>query len=134
LEEISCYPENNDAKELKRILTQPHFMVSKCYCCWGRGLLRFFYISYIRKLKFSKFSQKSAGDETAYNTIYLLINVSNLLVWPNSFYYYYSVGPHYCAENCQQFGVIELRNSFPVFLGGTVLPVEKEQIHLDVHR
>lgn len=28
LEEISCYPENNDAKELKRILTQPHFMVS----------------------------------------------------------------------------------------------------------
>lgn len=26
LEEISCYPENNDAKELKRILTQPHFM------------------------------------------------------------------------------------------------------------
>ncbi|XP_068125949.1 peripheral plasma membrane protein CASK isoform X15 [Hyperolius riggenbachi] len=26
LDEISCYPENNDAKELKRILTQPHFM------------------------------------------------------------------------------------------------------------
>ncbi|XP_040194009.1 peripheral plasma membrane protein CASK isoform X5 [Rana temporaria] len=26
LEEISCYSENNDAKELKRILTQPHFM------------------------------------------------------------------------------------------------------------
>ncbi|XP_060090150.1 peripheral plasma membrane protein CASK isoform X19 [Heteronotia binoei] len=26
LEEISCYPENSDAKELKRILTQPHFM------------------------------------------------------------------------------------------------------------
>ncbi|XP_072283157.1 peripheral plasma membrane protein CASK isoform X10 [Pyxicephalus adspersus] len=26
LEEISCYPENNDAKELKRLLTQPHFM------------------------------------------------------------------------------------------------------------
>ncbi|KAM7044998.1 peripheral plasma membrane protein CASK isoform 6-T6 [Molossus nigricans] len=26
LEEISCYPDNNDAKELKRILTQPHFM------------------------------------------------------------------------------------------------------------
>ncbi|XP_048834500.1 peripheral plasma membrane protein CASK-like isoform X2 [Brienomyrus brachyistius] len=26
LEEISCYPENNDAKELRRILTQPHFM------------------------------------------------------------------------------------------------------------
>ncbi|XP_064413367.1 peripheral plasma membrane protein CASK isoform X3 [Latimeria chalumnae] len=26
LEEISCYPENIDAKELKRILTQPHFM------------------------------------------------------------------------------------------------------------
>ncbi|XP_007899839.1 peripheral plasma membrane protein CASK isoform X2 [Callorhinchus milii] len=26
LEEISCYPENNDAKELKCILTQPHFM------------------------------------------------------------------------------------------------------------
>uniref|UniRef100_A0A8C5M0B8 Peripheral plasma membrane protein CASK n=1 Tax=Leptobrachium leishanense TaxID=445787 RepID=A0A8C5M0B8_9ANUR len=26
LEEISCYHENNDAKELKRILTQPHFM------------------------------------------------------------------------------------------------------------
>ncbi|XP_069035019.1 peripheral plasma membrane protein CASK isoform X3 [Lepisosteus oculatus] len=26
LEEISCYPENTDAKELKRILTQPHFM------------------------------------------------------------------------------------------------------------
>ncbi|XP_073422148.1 peripheral plasma membrane protein CASK isoform X7 [Dendrobates tinctorius] len=26
LEEISCYPENNEAKELKRILTQPHFM------------------------------------------------------------------------------------------------------------
>lgn len=26
LEEISCYPENNDTKELKRILTQPHFM------------------------------------------------------------------------------------------------------------
>eukprot|EP00063_Salmo_salar_P045129 XP_014019964.1 PREDICTED: peripheral plasma membrane protein CASK isoform X15 [Salmo salar] len=26
LEEISCYPENHDAKELRRILTQPHFM------------------------------------------------------------------------------------------------------------
>ncbi|XP_018584845.1 peripheral plasma membrane protein CASK isoform X10 [Scleropages formosus] len=26
LEEISCYPENSDAKELRRILTQPHFM------------------------------------------------------------------------------------------------------------
>ncbi|XP_026529832.1 peripheral plasma membrane protein CASK isoform X3 [Pseudonaja textilis] len=26
LEEISCYQENSDAKELKRILTQPHFM------------------------------------------------------------------------------------------------------------
>ncbi|XP_041937204.1 peripheral plasma membrane protein CASK isoform X19 [Alosa sapidissima] len=26
LEEISCYPENGDAKELRRILTQPHFM------------------------------------------------------------------------------------------------------------
>ncbi|XP_058642509.1 peripheral plasma membrane protein CASK isoform X11 [Onychostoma macrolepis] len=26
LEEISCYPENADAKELRRILTQPHFM------------------------------------------------------------------------------------------------------------
>ncbi|KAJ8253042.1 hypothetical protein GJAV_G00208490 [Gymnothorax javanicus] len=26
LEEISCYPENNEAKELRRILTQPHFM------------------------------------------------------------------------------------------------------------
>ncbi|XP_036401434.1 peripheral plasma membrane protein CASK-like isoform X12 [Megalops cyprinoides] len=26
LEEISCYPENPDAKELRRILTQPHFM------------------------------------------------------------------------------------------------------------
>ncbi|XP_041066771.1 peripheral plasma membrane protein CASK isoform X3 [Carcharodon carcharias] len=26
LEEISCYPENNDAKELKCILTRPHFM------------------------------------------------------------------------------------------------------------
>ncbi|XP_058258967.1 calcium/calmodulin-dependent serine protein kinase b isoform X7 [Hemibagrus wyckioides] len=26
LETISCYPENMDAKELKRILTQPHFM------------------------------------------------------------------------------------------------------------
>ncbi|XP_043928269.1 peripheral plasma membrane protein CASK isoform X7 [Protopterus annectens] len=26
LEEISCYPENSDAQELKRILTQPHFM------------------------------------------------------------------------------------------------------------
>lgn len=28
LEEISCYPENHDAKELRRILNQPHFMVS----------------------------------------------------------------------------------------------------------
>ncbi|GCB79846.1 hypothetical protein scyTo_0020254, partial [Scyliorhinus torazame] len=27
LEEISCYPENNDAKELKCILTRPHFMM-----------------------------------------------------------------------------------------------------------
>ncbi|XP_051565639.1 peripheral plasma membrane protein CASK-like isoform X18 [Myxocyprinus asiaticus] len=26
LEEISCYPKNTDAKELRRILTQPHFM------------------------------------------------------------------------------------------------------------
>ncbi|XP_028446171.1 peripheral plasma membrane protein CASK isoform X7 [Perca flavescens] len=26
LEEISCYPENHEAKELRRILTQPHFM------------------------------------------------------------------------------------------------------------
>uniref|UniRef100_A0A8C1IJJ2 Peripheral plasma membrane protein CASK n=2 Tax=Cyprinus carpio TaxID=7962 RepID=A0A8C1IJJ2_CYPCA len=26
LEEISCYPENADVKELRRILTQPHFM------------------------------------------------------------------------------------------------------------
>ncbi|XP_031442988.1 peripheral plasma membrane protein CASK isoform X18 [Clupea harengus] len=26
LEEISCYPENGDAKELRRILNQPHFM------------------------------------------------------------------------------------------------------------
>ncbi|XP_067300197.1 peripheral plasma membrane protein CASK isoform X17 [Pseudorasbora parva] len=26
LEEISCYPENTDAKELRRILSQPHFM------------------------------------------------------------------------------------------------------------
>uniref|UniRef100_A0A8C7SS59 Calcium/calmodulin dependent serine protein kinase n=1 Tax=Oncorhynchus mykiss TaxID=8022 RepID=A0A8C7SS59_ONCMY len=26
LEEISCYPENHDVKELRRILTQPHFM------------------------------------------------------------------------------------------------------------
>ncbi|XP_039534042.1 peripheral plasma membrane protein CASK isoform X22 [Pimephales promelas] len=26
LEEISCYPENADAKELRRILSQPHFM------------------------------------------------------------------------------------------------------------
>ncbi|XP_031656607.1 peripheral plasma membrane protein CASK isoform X15 [Oncorhynchus kisutch] len=26
LEEISCYPDNHDAKELRRILTQPHFM------------------------------------------------------------------------------------------------------------
>lgn len=31
LEEISCYQENSDAKELKRILTQPHFMVTDCY-------------------------------------------------------------------------------------------------------
>lgn len=29
LEEISCYPENHEAKELRRILTQPHFMVSQ---------------------------------------------------------------------------------------------------------
>ncbi len=29
LEEISCYPENHEAKELRRILTQPHFMVSR---------------------------------------------------------------------------------------------------------
>lgn len=29
LETISCYPENMEAKELKRILTQPHFMVSR---------------------------------------------------------------------------------------------------------
>lgn len=28
LEEISCYPDNTDFKELRRILTQPHFMVS----------------------------------------------------------------------------------------------------------
>lgn len=28
LETLSCYPENMEAKELKRILTQPHFMVS----------------------------------------------------------------------------------------------------------
>lgn len=27
LETISCYPENTEAKELRRILTQPHFMV-----------------------------------------------------------------------------------------------------------
>ncbi|KAK7893063.1 hypothetical protein WMY93_022215 [Mugilogobius chulae] len=27
LETISCYPENMEAKELRRILTQPHFMV-----------------------------------------------------------------------------------------------------------
>ncbi|XP_064800063.1 peripheral plasma membrane protein CASK-like isoform X7 [Oncorhynchus masou masou] len=26
LEEISCYPDNHDAKELRRILTKPHFM------------------------------------------------------------------------------------------------------------
>ncbi|XP_075886853.1 peripheral plasma membrane protein CASK isoform X13 [Nelusetta ayraudi] len=26
LEEISCYPENHEVKELRRILTQPHFM------------------------------------------------------------------------------------------------------------
>nr|XP_046261085.1 peripheral plasma membrane protein CASK isoform X10 [Scatophagus argus] len=26
LEEISCYPENHEAKDLRRILTQPHFM------------------------------------------------------------------------------------------------------------
>nr|XP_046219770.1 peripheral plasma membrane protein CASK-like isoform X13 [Oncorhynchus gorbuscha] len=26
LEDISCYPDNHDAKELRRILTQPHFM------------------------------------------------------------------------------------------------------------
>ncbi|XP_058248019.1 peripheral plasma membrane protein CASK isoform X7 [Hemibagrus wyckioides] len=26
LEEISCYPDNTDVKELRRILTQPHFM------------------------------------------------------------------------------------------------------------
>ncbi|XP_034043054.1 peripheral plasma membrane protein CASK isoform X14 [Thalassophryne amazonica] len=26
LEEISCYPENHEAKELRRLLTQPHFM------------------------------------------------------------------------------------------------------------
>ncbi|XP_061143066.1 peripheral plasma membrane protein CASK isoform X11 [Syngnathus typhle] len=26
LEEIACYPENHDVKELRRILTQPHFM------------------------------------------------------------------------------------------------------------
>lgn len=47
-----------------------------------------FYILFIRKLKFSKFSLKSAGDETAYNTIYLLIRISNLLVWQNGFCYY----------------------------------------------
>lgn len=28
LEEISCYADNTDVKELRRILTQPHFMVS----------------------------------------------------------------------------------------------------------
>lgn len=28
LEEIACYPENHEVKELRRILTQPHFMVS----------------------------------------------------------------------------------------------------------
>lgn len=27
LETLSCYPENMEAKELRRILTQPHFMV-----------------------------------------------------------------------------------------------------------
>lgn len=27
LETIACYPENMEAKELRRILTQPHFMV-----------------------------------------------------------------------------------------------------------
>lgn len=30
LETISCYPENMEAKELRRILTQPHFMVGYC--------------------------------------------------------------------------------------------------------
>lgn len=29
LEEISCYSEKYEAKELRRILTQPHFMVSR---------------------------------------------------------------------------------------------------------
>lgn len=29
LETISCYPENMEAKELRRILTQPHFMVGR---------------------------------------------------------------------------------------------------------
>lgn len=29
LETISCYPENMEAKELRRILTQPHFMVGQ---------------------------------------------------------------------------------------------------------
>lgn len=32
LEEISCYPENHEVKELRRILTQPHFMVSNVKC------------------------------------------------------------------------------------------------------
>lgn len=29
LETIACYPENMEAKELRRILTQPHFMVGE---------------------------------------------------------------------------------------------------------
>lgn len=52
-----------------------------------------------------KFSLKSAGDETAYNTIYLLkmflISWSGKIVSITT-----TIGPHYCAENCQQFGVI----------------------------
>lgn len=63
LEEISCYPENNDAKELKRILTQPHFMVSRSYSVWVIFLIFFMFFMLEN---FSKFL-KSASDGPVYN-------------------------------------------------------------------
>lgn len=67
LEEISCYPENNDAKELKRILTQPHFMVSRSYSCLSFSSFFSFFLIFFMLENFSKFS-KSARDGIAYNT------------------------------------------------------------------
>lgn len=87
---------------------------------WGAGGN----ILYIRKLKFSKFYLKSASDETAYNTIGLLINISNALIWQNNYYYYYYWSPLLCWKLSTVWSN-RIMEQFHCLFAGAVLHIER---------